>query len=88
MSVPPLQQRPAVLGGGKPLFVVAGTPLDRRLLDVEMLPDDTGLLRYQPVGERRKLCAPAEQSLKPIVRATAFASLRTSPNRARAVAIG
>jgi dihydrofolate reductase len=41
--------RPTVLGGGKPLFA-AGTSIDLRLLDVEKLPDDTVLLRYEPVG--------------------------------------
>jgi len=40
--------RPAVLGGGKPFFA-AGTSPDLALLDVEMLPDDTVLQRYQPV---------------------------------------
>jgi dihydrofolate reductase len=42
-----IYQRPLVLGGGKPFFP-AGVPFDVRLLDVEMLPDDTVLLRYQP----------------------------------------
>lgn len=41
-------QRPLVLGGGKPFFP-AGMPMDVSLLDVEMLPEDTVLLRYQPV---------------------------------------
>jgi dihydrofolate reductase len=39
--------RPQVLGGGKPFFAADTTP-DLTLLDVEMLPDDTVLLRYQP----------------------------------------
>jgi dihydrofolate reductase len=43
-----LYMRPAVLGGGKPLFAT-GTSIDLRLLGVEMLPDDTVLLRYEPV---------------------------------------
>jgi dihydrofolate reductase len=43
-----IYQRPLVLGGGKPFFP-AGTPIGLSLLDVEMLPDDTVLLRYQPV---------------------------------------
>lgn len=43
-----IYQRPLVLGGGKPFFP-AETPIDLSLLDVEMLPDDTVLLRYQPV---------------------------------------
>jgi hypothetical protein len=37
-----------VLGGGKAFFP-AGMPNGLSLLDVEMLPDDTVLLRYQPV---------------------------------------
>jgi dihydrofolate reductase len=40
--------RPAVLGGGKPLFAEA-LPGGLRLLDVASLPDDTVLLRYAPV---------------------------------------
>jgi dihydrofolate reductase len=40
--------RPAVLGGGKPFFA-EGTSPELALLDVEMLPDDTVLQRYQPV---------------------------------------
>jgi dihydrofolate reductase len=40
--------RPAVLGDGKPFFAAGNTP-DVALLDVEVLPDDTVLLRYQPV---------------------------------------
>jgi dihydrofolate reductase len=40
--------RPLVLGGGKPLFA-AGTSLELALLGVETLPEDTVLLRYQPV---------------------------------------
>jgi hypothetical protein len=40
-------QRPVVLGGGKPFFA-AETPV-LSLLDVELLPEDTVLLRYQPV---------------------------------------
>ena len=43
-----IYQRPVVLGGGKPFFP-AETPIGLSLLDVEMLPDDTVLLRYQPV---------------------------------------
>lgn len=43
-----LYQRPVAFGEGKPFFA-AGMPVDLRLLDVEMLPDDTVLLRYQPV---------------------------------------
>ena len=43
-----LYQRPVVLGGGKAFFP-EGTPIDVTLLDVEMLPEDTVLLRYQPV---------------------------------------
>jgi dihydrofolate reductase len=42
--------RPAVLGGGKPFFA-AGTTPDLTLLDVEMLPDDTVLMRYQPARQ-------------------------------------
>jgi len=42
-----IYQRPKVLGGGKPFFAPGTTP-DLTLLDVEMLPDDTVLLRYQP----------------------------------------
>ena len=42
-----LYTRPAVLGGGKPFFA-AGTSIDLRLLDVETLPDETVLLRYEP----------------------------------------
>lgn len=40
-------QRPVVLGGGNPFFAAETPALS--LLDVEMLPDDTVLLRYQPV---------------------------------------
>jgi dihydrofolate reductase len=40
-------QRPVVLGGGKPFFAAETQALS--LLDVEMLPEDTVLLRYQPV---------------------------------------
>jgi dihydrofolate reductase len=43
-----IYQRPVVLGGGKAFFP-AGMPNGLSLLDVEMLPDDTVLLRYQPV---------------------------------------
>ena len=43
-----LYQRPVVLGGGKPFFP-EGAPSGVSLLDVEMLPEDTVLLRYQPV---------------------------------------
>ena len=43
-----LYQRPAVLGGGKPFFS-EGMASGVSLLDVEMLPEDTVLLRYQPV---------------------------------------
>ena len=43
-----LYQRPVVLGGGKAFFQ-EGMPNAVSLLDVEMLPDDTVLLRYQPV---------------------------------------
>ena len=43
-----LYQRPVVLGGGKPFFP-EGIADGLSLLDVEMLPDDTVLLRYQPV---------------------------------------
>jgi dihydrofolate reductase len=43
-----LYQRPVVLGAGKPFFPT-GMPIDISLLDVEMLPDDTVLLRYQRV---------------------------------------
>ena len=43
-----LYQRPVVLGGGKPFFP-EGMPDGVALLDVEMLPEDTVLLRYQPV---------------------------------------
>ena len=43
-----IYQRPVVLGGGKPLFAPDSLP-ELTLLDVEMLPDDTVLLRYQPV---------------------------------------
>ena len=43
-----LYQRPVVLGGGKSFFP-EGMPSGLSLLDVEMLPDDTVLLRYQPV---------------------------------------
>ena len=43
-----LYQRPVVLGGGKPFFP-EGMPSGLSLLDVEMLPEDTVLLRYQPV---------------------------------------
>ncbi len=43
-----IYQRPAVLGGGKPFFT-DGMPNGLSLLDVEMLPDDTVLLRYQPI---------------------------------------
>ena len=43
-----LYQRAMAFGEGKPYFA-AGMPVDLRLLDVEMLPDDTVLLRYQPV---------------------------------------
>ena len=43
-----LYQRPVVLGGGKPFFP-EGMPSAVSLLDVEMLPEDTVLLRYQPV---------------------------------------
>lgn len=43
-----IYQRPVVLRDGKSFFH-AGTPIDLSLLDVEMLPDDTVLLRYAPV---------------------------------------
>ena len=43
-----IYQRPVVLGGGKPFFP-EGMPNGLSLLDVEMLPEDTVLLRYQPV---------------------------------------
>ena len=43
-----IYQRPVVIGGGKPYFA-GGAPIGLSLLDVEMLPDDTVLLRYQPV---------------------------------------
>ena len=43
-----LYQRPVVLGGGKAFFQ-AGMPNAVSLLDVEMLPEYTVLLRYQPV---------------------------------------
>ena len=43
-----IYQRPVVLGVGKPFFA-AGMPNGVSLLDVEMLPEDTVLLRYQPV---------------------------------------
>ena len=43
-----MYQRPVVLGGGKPFFS-EGMASGVSLLDVEMLPDDTVLLRYQPV---------------------------------------
>ena len=42
-----IYQRSLVLGGGKPFFAAETPALS--LLDVEMLPDDTVLLRYQPV---------------------------------------
>ena len=42
-----IYQRPVVLGGGKPFFAAETPALS--LLDVEMLPEDTVLLRYQPV---------------------------------------
>ena len=42
-----IYQRPLVLGRGKPFFAAETPALS--LLDVEMLPDDTVLLRYQPV---------------------------------------
>ena len=42
-----IYQRPVVLGGGKPFFA-EGVPSGVSLLDVEMLPEDTVLLRYQP----------------------------------------
>ncbi len=42
-----IYQHPQVLGGGKPFFAEETPRLS--LLDVEMLPDDTVLLRYQPV---------------------------------------
>jgi dihydrofolate reductase len=42
-----IYQRPVVLGGGKPFFAAETPTLS--LLDVEMLPEDTVLLRYQPV---------------------------------------
>ena len=44
-----LYVRPAALGGGKPMFA-AGASIDLRLLDVEKLPDDSVLLRYEPAG--------------------------------------
>jgi dihydrofolate reductase len=43
-----IYQRPVVLGGGKPFFP-EGLPSGVSLLDVELLPEDTVLLRYQPV---------------------------------------
>lgn len=43
-----LYQRPVVLGGGKAFFQ-EGMPNAVSLLDVELLPEDTVLLRYQPV---------------------------------------
>jgi dihydrofolate reductase len=43
-----IYQRPVVLGAGKPFFP-EGMPNGLSLLDVKMLPDDTVLLRYQPV---------------------------------------
>ncbi len=43
-----LYQRPVVVGGGKPFFPAAMSSA-LSLLDVEMLPEDTVLLRYQPV---------------------------------------
>ena len=43
-----IYQRPVVLGGGKAFFP-EGLPNGVSLLDVEMLPEDTVLLRYQPV---------------------------------------
>jgi dihydrofolate reductase len=42
-----IYQRPAVVGGGKAFFAAETPALS--LLDVEMLPEDTVLLRYQPV---------------------------------------
>lgn len=43
-----IYQRPVVLGSGKAFFPEA-MPNGVSLLDVEMLPDDTVLLRYQPL---------------------------------------
>ncbi|MGH3456765.1 dihydrofolate reductase family protein [Aeromicrobium sp.] len=43
-----IYQRPVVLGGGKPFFP-EWMPNGLSLLDVEILPDDTVLLRYAPV---------------------------------------
>ena len=42
-----IYQRPLVLGSGKPFFAEGSLP-ELSLLDVEVLPDDTVLLRYQP----------------------------------------
>ena len=42
-----IYQRPVVVGGGKAFFAAETPALS--LLDVEMLPEDTVLLRYQPV---------------------------------------
>ncbi|MCE5292635.1 MAG: dihydrofolate reductase family protein [Nocardiaceae bacterium] len=44
-----LYQRPVVTGGGGKPFFAVGTKIDLTLLGVEVLPDDTVLLRYQPV---------------------------------------
>jgi dihydrofolate reductase len=43
-----IYQRPVVLGSGKPFFP-EGLPNGLSLLDVEILPEDTVLLRFQPV---------------------------------------